>query len=313
MRIAMVGAGGIGGYFGGRLAHAGEEVIFVARGEQLRAIQANGLRVEDVTDDIRVTPALATDDPSQVGPVDAVVLAVKGWQAPEAIAAMRPMVGDETMVVPLLNGVDTVDLLIEAFGKEHVLGGLCRLLGYVVAPGHIRNQMATPAIEIGELDNKKTERIERLRAALARSGARVTLAPDILAAMWEKLLFVGPVGAVGAVTRSPMGVFRSIAETRALLAGSMEEIFTLAHARGVAVMEGAVAKGLIWLDSFQPEATSSMQRDILAGKPSELESQVGVIVRLAHTAGVAVPCHDMLYAALLPQERQARGEVAFLS
>jgi 2-dehydropantoate 2-reductase len=311
MRIAVVGSGGVGSYFGGRLAQAGEDVVFVARGPHLDAIRASGLRVESADGDFLIHPAQATDDPSAIGPVDMVLLAVKGWQVPEAIGTMRPLMGPETFALPLLNGVEVADQLAAEFGVERVVGGLCGLFGSLVAPGHVRNMLPRPFIAFGELGSAPSERVERLRAAFTRAGVQATITPDIRAALWEKLLFVGPFGAVGAATRAPIGVMRSLPETRALLETAMAEIRSVAHARGVEVAEDAISKALARMDGSPEQVTASMQRDILAGRPSELESQVGVVVRMARDAGVAVPAHATLYASLLPQERRARGEITF--
>jgi 2-dehydropantoate 2-reductase len=311
MRIAVIGVGGVGGYFGGRLAQAGEEVTFVARGETLRALRESGLRVESADGDLLIQPASATDDPATLGPRDLILLAVKGWQAPEAIASMRPLMGPDSVAVPLLNGVEAPDQLAAVYGQERVAGGLCGLFGWIVAPGHMRNGMAQPFITFGMLDNAPNERLERLRDAYERVGVRATITDNIRAALWEKLLFVGPFGGVGAVTRAPAGVFRTLPETRALLEGAMTEIIALARAVGSPVEEEAMTRALAIVAGSPAEATASMQRDILAGRPSELESQIGVVVRKAHASSVAAPIHDMLYASLLPQERRARGELAF--
>jgi 2-dehydropantoate 2-reductase len=310
MRIAIVGAGPVGAYFGGRLAQAGEEVIFLARGEHLRALRESGLRVASVDGDLVLDPVQVTDDAAIVGPVDVALLTVKGWQVPQAIEALRPLVGAETVVVPLLNGVEAPDQVAEAFGAEHTAGGLCGLLGSVMAPGSFRNVLPLPFITFGALDGSRDARLERLRAAYERAGVQVELSQDIRAALWQKLLFVGPFGAVGAVTRVPVGVLRSLPETRALLVGAMTEIEAVAHARGIALASDAVAQALALVDGLPPAGTASMQRDIMAGRPSEMEAQVGVVLRAAHTVGVDVPGHAYFYASLLPQERLARGELA---
>lgn len=311
MRIAIVGTGAIGGYFGGRLAQAGADVVFVARGDTLRAMRDSGLRVDSVDGDFIVQPVQVVDDAAMVGPVDVVLLAVKGWQVSEAIETMRPLVGPSAVVVPLLNGVEAPDQVAAVYGEQRVAGGLCRLFGSVVRPGHVRNGMRQPYIAFGELDNTRSERMEQLRQAFERAGVWAEIASDIRAALWEKLLFVGPFGGVGAATRAPVGVLRSLPETRALLEGAVAEVFAVAQARGVAVTADAVSRALALIDASPEQATASMQRDIIAGRPSELESQIGVVVRMARTTGVAVPCHTCLYASLLPQERQARGEITF--
>jgi 2-dehydropantoate 2-reductase len=311
MRIAVIGVGGVGGYFGARLAQAGEEVTFIARGDTLRALRERGLSVESADGDMLVQPAQATDDPAAVGPVDLVLLTVKGWQTPEAIEAMRPLMGAKTLALPLLNGVEAPDQLAAVYGQQRVAGGLCGLFGWIVAPGQIRNGMPQPFISFGMLDNTPNERLERLRAAYDQVGVRATIAGDIRAALWEKLLFVGPFGGVGAVTRAPAGIFRSQPETRALLEGAMTEVIEVAHAQGSVLAEDAMARAFAIVDGSPAEATASMERDILAGRPSELESQIGVVVRRARESNVSAPIHAMLYASLLPQERRARGELEF--
>jgi 2-dehydropantoate 2-reductase len=311
MRIAIMGTGAVGGYFGGKLAQAGEDVTFVARGVQLTALRESGLRVDSVDGDFTVDPVHATDDTTTIGQVDVVLLAVKGWQVPEAVEAIRPLVGAITVIVPLLNGIEAPDQLVAAFGDAHVAGGLCRVFGSVVGPGHFRNVMPHTFITFGALDKAHDARLDALQQAFTQAGVPSAVASDIRAALWEKLLLVGPFGGVGAVTRAPIGVMRTAPETRAMLEGAMTEIFQVAQARGVAIASDAVAKGLAFVDGTPEQATASMQRDIIAGRPSELESQVGVVVRLAHEAGVEVPYHTSLYASLLPQERRARGEITF--
>jgi 2-dehydropantoate 2-reductase len=227
MRIAVVGTGAVGGYFGGRLAQAGQDVVFLARGAHLRAIQGQGLQVESVDGDFTIYPAHATDEPAQIGYVDLVLLAVKGWQVPQAIETMRPLVGSETLVVPLLNGVEAPEQLAAAFGMRCVLGGLCGLYGSVVGPGHIRNVLPRPFVTIGELDNAASTRCDHLLIAFERAGVQATIAADIHAALWEKLLIVGPYGGVGAVTRAPVGILRRQRETRSLLEATMREVFVL--------------------------------------------------------------------------------------
>lgn len=311
MRVAVVAAGAVGAYFGGRLAQAGEDVSFLARGEHLRAIRETGLRMESADGDFTLDPAHVTDDASAVGPVDVVLMAVKGWQVPEAIESMRPLIGSETAVVPLLNGVEAPDQLAAALGPDHAAAGLCGLFGSAVEPGHFRNILPQPFIAFGELDNSRSDRLARLQQAFEHAGVRATIAEDIRAALWQKLMFVGPFGAIGAVTRAPIGVMRSLPETRALLEDAIAEIGRVARAHGVDVAESAVATALASIDAVPEQGTASMQRDIIAGRPSELESQVGVIVRMVRSGAVQAPIHTYLYASLLAQERRARGDLAF--
>ncbi len=312
MKVAIVGAGGVGGYFGGRLAQAGEDVVFITRGEHLRAITSRGLRVDSINGDFRVDPARATDDPATVGEVDYILVAVKSWQLRDAIETMRPLVGDKTSIVPLLNGVEAPDQLSRVFGAERVLGGLCSVISMIAGPGHISHFGAHPQITFGELDHRPSERGERLRNAFSRTeGVQVRIPEDIHVAMWNKFLLIAPWGGLGALTRAPIGVARSLPETRALLEHAMEEIYLLAQARKIAMGRESIRQAMAFLDNMPYEGTASMQRDIMAGRPSELDAQNGAVVRLGKEAGAATPVNGMIYASLLPLEMRARKELHF--
>ena len=312
MRIAVVGVGGVGGYFGGRLAQAGEEVIFLARGEHLHALHAQGLHVESIKGDCLIHPVQATDDPTTVGIVDAVVLGVKAWQVREAAQAIRPLIGPETCVVTLQNGVEAPGHVTEVLGAQHVLGGLCGLIAFIVAPGHIRHAGAEPFVRFGELDNRASPRVEHLRQAFVRAGVQVDIPSDIHAALWMKLLFITPWSGLGAVTRAPVGVWRSLPETRAMVTQCLQEITTVARAQAIALPEDAVEQTWALYETLPPGGTASLQRDILAGRPSELEAQIGVVVRLGRQGAVPTPTHTFLYSSLLPLESRARGQVEFV-
>jgi len=312
MKVAIVGAGGVGGYFGGRLAQAGEDVVFIARGEHLRAITGKGLRIDSINGDFRVDPAKATDDPATVGEVDYILVAVKSWQLPDAIETMRPMVGKKTSIVPLQNGVEAPDQLSRVFGAERVLGGLCSVISMIAGPGHVSHVGAHPLITFGELDHRRSERGERLRNAFSRTeGVQVKVPDDIHVAMWNKFLMIAPWGGLGALTRAPIGVTRRLPETRALLEHAMEEVYLLARARKVAMERESIDQAMRFLDNLPDEGTASMQRDILAGRPSELDAQNGAVVRLGKEAGVATPVNGMIYSSLLPLEMRARKELTF--
>ncbi|HEV8572287.1 MAG TPA: 2-dehydropantoate 2-reductase [Actinomycetota bacterium] len=312
MRIAVFGAGGVGGYLGARLAQAGEDVVFIARGEHLRAIREHGLRLESIAGDALIQPAEATDDPSEISPVDAVIVATKTWDLPAAAKAMRPLVGPQTAVVPVLNGVEAPAILTESLGPEPVLGGLTGMVSFIAGPGHIRHAGAEPWIAFGELDGRVTDRVRRLEESFRRCrGLKVDVPADINEALWEKFMFITATGGVGAVTRAPFGVFRSIPETRGMLEAAMREVVAVARARGVDVPDDAVTRGIALIDGLEPHGSSSMQRDIMAGQRSELDAWNGAVVRLGSEAGVGTPVHEYIYATLLPQERRARGEIEF--
>lgn len=311
MRTAIYGTGGVGGYFGGRLAQSGEEVVFIARGEHLKAMQQDGLRVDSIKGDFVVKPVQAYADAERVGVVDVVLAAVKAWQVPEAALAMRPMVGPDTIIVPLQNGVDAPGQLAAALGKEHVLGGLCRISSSIVGPGHVRHGGIEPYIAFGELDGSNSQRAQRLLEAFERAEVWAEVSPDIRTAMWEKFLFIAPLSGVGAVTRTPAGVFRSIPETRRMLEEAMREVEAAGRGQKIPLPGDVVEKTLAFVDSLPETATASMQRDIQEGRPSELGSQNGAVVRLGLQSGVPTPVNAFIYHSLLPMELKARGELSF--
>jgi 2-dehydropantoate 2-reductase len=311
MRIAIYGTGGVGGYFGAQLARAGEDVVFIARGAHLEAIRKEGLRLETPKGEIAIQPAQATDDPAEAGAVDAVFVCVKTWQVLDAARAMRPLIGPDTVVVALQNGVEAAAQLSAALGAERVLGGTCGTLSQVAGPGRIRSMGEVHFVKLGELDNRPSERTERLRQAFERAGVKVEVPADIHQAIWGKFVLVVSFGGVGAVTRAPLGVLRSVPETRAMLERCLHEAVAVARARGVGLPDAAIPNALAMLDGMAPAATTSLQRDIADGKPSELEAWTGAAVRLGRAAGVATPTHDFIYASLLPAEGRARGEIRF--
>ena len=307
MRIAVFGTGGVGGYFGGRLAQSGQDVTFIARGAHLEAIKANGLKVTSKKGDFAINPAQATDNPKDIGVVDTVLIAVKAWSVADAAEAIRPIVGPYTCILPLENGVDAPAQLSEVYGAEHVLGGLCRVISYIGEPGHIQHDGGDDFIALGELDNKPSARVDALGKAFVVAGLNVDLPKDIHAAMWAKFLFISAFSGVGAVTRSPAGVTRALPGTRSMLEAAMTEAYNVAIARGIALADDAVATGMKAIDRQPAVGEASMQRDIMDGKPSELESQTGAVVRLGKESGVPTPTHDFIYRSLLPQENLARG------
>jgi 2-dehydropantoate 2-reductase len=299
----------VGGYFGGRLAQAGEEVTFIARGEHLRAIRRNGLRVDSIQGDFVVKPARATDTPAEIGNVDLVLATTKAWQVAEAAEAMRPLIGPQTMVLPLGNGIEHLEQLERAVGREHLLGGLSRISAFIAGPGHIRHVGMQPYLAFGELDGRPSPRLEALRQVFARlPDVKAEVPADINIAMWEKFVFIAAASGVGAVTRQPIGVYRSVPETRLMLAAALEETVRVGRARGVALAEDTAQRILTQnIDPAAQDVIASMQKDIMEGRPSELEAQTGAVIRMGRAGGVPTPTHAFLYASLLPMELKARA------
>ncbi|MBN1537250.1 MAG: 2-dehydropantoate 2-reductase [Anaerolineales bacterium] len=307
MQIAVYGTGGVGGYFGGRLAQAGEDVTFIARGEHLKRIQTTGLRVESIKGDFCISPAQATDDPAAIGEVDVVLVCVKAWQVNEAAQAMRPLVGEKTIFIPLQNGVDAPNQLGAELGDENVLGGYCQISAFIAEPGLIRHVGVEPYIAFARLDGKATPLAEQLLRAFQKVNVKAEIPQDIQAAMWEKFIFIAAVSGVGSIARQSIGVVRDLPGTRRMLEQVMQEIVTVAAAKGIVLPKDVISRKMDFVDSMPMEGIPSMQRDIMAGKPSELEAQNGAVVRMGIESSTPTPVNAFIYYSLLPQENVARG------
>ena len=308
MRIAIFGAGGIGGYLGGRLSQAGEDVVLIARGEHLQAIKDHGLRVDSVKGDFVATPTLATENPTEAGPVDAVILGVKAWQVLDAAKAMRPMIGPDTFIVPMQNGVEATAELASVLGEKSVVVGLGGLVSYIVGPGHILHTGGEPFVSFGESDNSTSERTQNLLTAFKNAGVNASIPTNIQAALWGKLAFMAANSGVGAITRVPSGQWRSVVGSWEMAQQVVREVLAVAAGKGIEMPNDSLAAAVARLEGSPPNGTSSMQRDLMEGRPSELEVQNGAVVRLGLETGVLTPVNTFIYNSLLPQEMKARGE-----
>lgn len=308
MRTAIFGTGGAGGYFGAQLALAGNDVVFIARGEHLRAIQEQGLTIE-FDEGEKTVQVVATHDPSTAGKVDVVLMGVKTWQLKDAAQSMLPMMRPDTFVVPLQNGVEASGDLAEIVGAQRVVDGTCGTITRILGPGRLRSVGHTNFIRFGESNNAESERVLALRDMLIDAGVRAEIPEDIRVAVWKKFAFSGGCGGINAATRSPAGRTRSVPETRALLERSISEVVAIGQAMKIRLENSLVGETLAFLDSLNYESTPSLLRDIAAGKPSELEAWTGAVVRLGRKAGVPTPVNDVIYSVLLPQEQKARDLV----
>src|SRR3990172_5059511 len=300
MRIAVFGTGGVGGYFGGLLAHAGHDVVFIARGDHLDALQAEGLRVKSIHGDFTVRPARATLDPASVGAVDYVIVAVKHYSLAAAAPAVAELVGPETTVVPLLNGVDAHEILESQVPRAALVGGLCSVVSMIESPGVLRQESQFRSLVVGELSHQHSDRVERLVRAWQACGADASQADDIHVAMWNKFIFIASFAGVGALARANAGEIRASPETRQLIIEAAREIETVGRAEGVELGPDAADRAISFFDNMGPTSTSSMQRDVAAGMMFELEAFSGTIVRLGQKRGVATPVHRVIYGLLLP-------------
>jgi 2-dehydropantoate 2-reductase len=298
MRFAVIGTGGTGGYFGGRLAAHGHEVSFVARGEHLQALRRDGLTVESVAGGFSVHPVRATDDPSEIGAVDVVLFCVKTWQLPPVVAALAPLLGPGSAVMTLQNGVEAPAQVAEAVGRGAVLPGVAKIFASLDGPGRVSHGGGPASLTFAEWDGRPTERVDRLRAALTESAVAAVTPPDIWVELWSKFVFVVPLGGLGAATGAPIGVLRSRPGTRQLLAEAMGEIERVGRAHGIGLADEIVATTMGFLDQQPEGGTTSLQRDILAGRPSELDAWTGAVVRLGAQTATPTPIHTLLTEVL---------------
>jgi 2-dehydropantoate 2-reductase len=306
MKIAIMGTGGVGGYYGGLLAQSGQEVTFIARGAHLRAIREQGLKVKSVHGDFTVSPAKATDTPAEVGPMDMILFATKTYQTDEAAQLITPMVAQNTVIVPLQNGIDAADRIGRVVGMEHLLGGVTWLSAAIEAPGLIGQYSQFRRIALGEFSGETTPRLNAAFDALQATGATVEVSDAILKVLWTKFVFIAPVMAMGSLTRVTFGEYRHVPEARTVLTEAISEVAAVAKAKGVTLDNDVVDTTLAFIDSSAPGIKPSMQRDVESGKPSELESMICAVLRLGAEHNVPTPAMKFAYAMLKPGELKAR-------
>ena len=305
MNIVVFGVGAVGGYFGGMLSKAGFDVTFIARGKNLEAIKTNGLQVKSIYGDFVVHPKV-TDDISETKNPDVIILGVKSWQIEEVAKLLKPALNKNTMVLPLQNGADNADRLREILNQENVLAGLCKIVSKIESPGVIDHFAFEPEIVFAEYDNQKTERIKALKTVFDRAAFKNTLSDNIHLDIWKKFLFIATVSGMGALTRSPFGVMREDEHIRSMLYQTAHEIVTIANAKNIELTNDDIDMILKAVDNLIPETTASMQRDIMEGRPSELENFNGFIVKMGKQLHISTPINAFTYYCLLPQEKKAR-------
>jgi len=307
MKIAIVGTGGVGGYFGARLANAGADVHFIARGRHLQAIREDGLAVESALGNITVKPANATDDPAAVGPVDLAIVAVKLYDTEATAAAMTPLVGPKTTVLSLQNGVTANDTLARAFGRERLIGGSCSIAAVIGRPGVIRHTGTMASMAFGEWDGRRTPRVEALLAACTKAGIDATLADDIDAVIWSKFVFLSAFSGICCTLRLPIGPIREDPETRALLRRATEEVFTIARRKGVRLADDLIEKRMAFANGLPAEMYASMYHDLAAGKRLELKWLSGTVVEMGRALKVPTPAQESFWLALKLHADGKRG------
>lgn len=300
MRIAVIGAGGVGGYFGGQLAASGNDVVFIARGRQLDALRDRGLTVLSEHAPIRLESVQATDDVHAAEGADLVVIAVKLWETESVARELARIAGPVPALLSLQNGVQKDDELRAQLPDAEILGGLCYISAAIESPGVIRHNGALARVVFGSYAGAPSERALRFERALQRAGVEVELHADIAAALWRKFVFLVGLSSVTSVVRQPIGVLRAHRPTRELLREVMDEVVTLARARGVDLPRDYAAEQLAFCDTLPPQMSSSMLYDLTHGNRLELPWLGGGVVAMAQEAGVPTPYNRVLAAALEP-------------
>jgi 2-dehydropantoate 2-reductase len=300
MKFAMMGSGGVGGYFGGRLAAAGHDVTFIARGAHLAAIRNNGLRIESGLGEVTVQPARASDDGATVGQVDYVIIAVKLWDTEAAGRAVVPMLGAGTSVVSLQNGVEADDILAAIVGRERLIGGAAFIAASIARPGVIAHLGTMQRVVIGEPDGGASPRVEGLLSALAGAGVDAEISDDIARTLWEKFVFLVGLSATTTLMRTTVGPVREDPDSRAFLLNAMREVVAVGRAKGIDLAADYADDRLAFADRLPPDMTSSMRHDLDRGNRLEVGWLSGAVVRFGAALGIPVPLNHTVYAALKP-------------
>ncbi len=297
-QIAVIGAGGVGGFFGGRLAQSGSDVIFIARGAHLDALRTTGLQVRSYHGDFSLEHVRATSDPREIGPVDYVLVCVKSWDTPAAAELARPLIGPETAVISLQNGVENEDQLAAVLGPEHVMGGLAYIIARIAAPGVIEQIGPIAKVIIGERDGRRTPRAEAFTEEARAAGIDLDLSSEIESDIWRKFLYICAFSGTCTLTRTPLGPVLRDPDTRALFVACMSEVKALADAKGIPLEHDLVQAQLARADGFPPDVTPSMLTDLQRGNRLELDWLNGAVARMGQALAVATPANQFIYTAL---------------
>lgn len=307
MKILIYGTGGVGGYFGGKLAKAGNKVSFLARGKQLEALQGNGLQVKSYLEDFAIFPVKVSDNLSDFETPDLVILCVKSWQLEESAKNLYTFIDSKTLLLPLQNGADNYDKLTRLLPKNQVLAGLCKIVSFVESPGVIYHPSFLPQIVFGEINNQQSERVLQLQKLFFQAGIVSIIPQNIQLEIWRKFLFICTVSGIGALTRMPIGINRSDKEIRDIMMLTAAEIKAVANQKNISLSESDLKSVFQAIDAQTPDTTASMQRDLMNYKPSELDNFNGYILSEGKRLGVATPVNAFIYHCLNPMEKKARN------
>jgi 2-dehydropantoate 2-reductase len=298
MKIAIVGSGGVGGYFGARLAVSGQDVTFVARGEHLQALQKKGLKVFSALGDVHLPDIKATSNTEIIGPVDVIIIAVKLWATEEAAAAAKPMIGPNTVAVSFQNGVVAVDTLLPILGKKHVMGGVANIAALIEEPGVIRHNGTMANLFFGELDGKPSARAQAFQVACKIANVQAELVSDINKTIWEKFVRLVTLSALTSLTRMPIGPLRADPDTRALMQLVMEEVVAVGKAKGVKFDADLVPDQMARVETYPASMVASMCGDLRRGNRLELPWLSGMVAKFGKELDIPTPANQFVYAAL---------------
>ncbi len=306
MNIVIIGAGGVGGYFGGKLAQAGYNTTFIARGQTLKKIQQNGLQVKSILGDFHIYPPV-TDDYNVVKEAELILLAVKSWQIETITQKIKPLLPSNTIVLPLQNGADNADRLSTILPPAQVIAGLCRIVSKIESPGVIDHFGYEPEIVFGEVNKQLTPRLETIKAVFDKAGFKNRSSNNIQREIWLKFLFITSISAMGALTRSVLGVMREDPFLRKKLLETAAEIVAVGTGLGIDINGRDIDSCFEIIDRIDYDTTMSLQRDMMEERPSELENFNGYIVHQGDILGIETPVNDFIYYSLRPMEEQVRS------
>jgi len=305
MKIGIIGTGGVGGYFGGRLALAGFDVTFVSRGANLEALQKNGLTVKSILGDFKIDMVNATKKTEDLKHMDLILVCVKAWQVKEIAEKLKNVISEHTLIIPIQNGVSAAEELIEQLGESNVIGGLCFIISKLESPAVINHFGIEPAIVFGELNNSITPRVEKIKEIFDTAGINSKISEDINSDLWKKFITICVSGLL-AVTKTTYGELRELKQTRKMMVDLIKEIYRLSQKAGVNIKQDFVNKTVALIDTYPHNSTSSLTRDVWDGKPSEIDYQNGTVVKLGNKYGIETPLNKFVYNCILPMELKAR-------
>jgi len=305
MKIAVVGVGGVGGFFGGKLALIEtNDVYFLAREKTKNIMIQEGLRVQSIDGDFTINPVKVTDEYSEIGIADLVLVTVKSNHLNDIVSKLKPLIGDNTIILPLLNGMDALEQLTDMYGNK-VMGGFCKIVSFKVGPGKIHHAAAVPIVDIGEIRAPISKRVEEIYNLFTHAGVKIYKHDDFITAQWAKMIFISATSAIGSITRSTFGEFRTLPQTREYLITVVKEIIQVAITDGAKLDMNYTDIVMKYTDSLDETATTSMQRDIIAEKQSELDFLAGYVVRKAEKYNISIPKLEFIYYCLKLQNQRA--------